>query len=80
MYKMFIEHCVHPALLAGTNEKAIISVVAYRSNSQRQQIKEKFKSMYGKVGQMELSNCTQFTLAFYLLPLSVNIESSAGVG
>ena len=80
MYKMFIEHCVHPALLAGTNEKAIISVVAYRSNSQRQQIKEKFKSMYGKVGQRELSNCTQSTLAFYLPPLSVNIESSAGVG
>lgn len=32
----------------GTDEKAIISVVAYRSNAQRQQIKEKFKSMYGK--------------------------------
>ena len=33
----------------GTDEKAIISVVAYRSNDQRQQIKIKFKSLYGKV-------------------------------
>ena len=37
----------------GTDEKAIISVVAYRSNAQRQQIKEKFKAMYGKVSQKQ---------------------------
>ena len=58
MYKMFIVVSTL-ALLAGTNEKAIISVVAYRSNAQRQQIKEKFKSIYGKVSQIELSSCTQ---------------------
>ena len=40
-------------MLAGTDEKAIISVVAYRSNTQRQQIKQKFKSMYGKVSRKE---------------------------
>ncbi len=34
---------------AGTDEKAIISVLGYRSNSQRMEIVSKFKSMYGKV-------------------------------
>ena len=34
---------------AGTDERAIISVLAYRSNAQRQQIKLKFKTIYGKV-------------------------------
>ena len=35
--------------LVGTDEKAIISVLAHRSNAQRQDIKVKFKSCYGKV-------------------------------
>ena len=54
-------HClmhVYCSLLAGTDEKAIISVVAYRSNAQRQQIKEKFKAMYGKVSQQEVDSGT----------------------
>jgi hypothetical protein len=54
-------------LLAGTNEKAIISVVAYRSNPQRQQIKEKFKSMYGKVSQNELSYSDKFSRVQFIL-------------
>ena len=33
----------------GTDEKAIINVLAYRSNQQRQRIKQTFKSRYGKV-------------------------------
>ncbi len=33
----------------GTDEKAIIDVLAYRSNEQRQQIYMIFKTMYGKV-------------------------------
>ena len=36
-------------LFVGTDEKAIISVVAHRSNAQRQEIKVKFKALYGKV-------------------------------
>ena len=39
--------CVPP--FAGTDEKAIISVLAHRSNTQRMEIITKFKSMYGKV-------------------------------
>lgn len=34
---------------SGTDEQAIIGVLAYRSNHQRQRIKQSFKSMYGKV-------------------------------
>ena len=50
-------------MLAGTDEKAIISVVAYRSNAQRQQIKEKFKAMYGKVSQqgVDSGTCGSYT-------------------
>lgn len=33
----------------GTDEKAIIDVVAHRSSDQRQKIKAAFKTMYGKV-------------------------------
>ena len=37
-------------MLAGTDEKSIINVLAARSNSQRQEIKHRFKTMFGKVG------------------------------
>ena len=45
---------VYMYMFAGTDEKAIINVVAYRSNEQRQQIKIKFKSLYGKVTHLLL--------------------------
>lgn len=35
--------------VAGTDEKAIIDVLAYRTSSQRQQIKQMFKTCFGKV-------------------------------
>ena len=33
----------------GTDEKAIINVLAYRTNMQRQEIELQFKTLYGKV-------------------------------
>lgn len=36
-------------ILPGTDEQAIVDVVANRSNDQRQKIKAAFKTMYGKV-------------------------------
>lgn len=40
--------------LQGTDEQAIINVVANRSNDQRQKIKAAFKTMYGKVRSVVL--------------------------
>ncbi len=34
----------------GTDEAAIINLIIHRDNVQRQQIRQKFKLMYGKVG------------------------------
>ena len=36
-------------LFSGTNERALIDIIVNRSNSQRQQIKLQYKSMYGVV-------------------------------
>ena len=36
---------------SGTDEKAIIDILAYRTNDQRQQIKQMFKTMFGKVSK-----------------------------
>ena len=43
-YKKFTQ-----TFLTGTDEKAIIDVLAHRTNEQRQQIKTMFKTMYGRV-------------------------------
>jgi len=36
-------------LLPGTDEATIINLIISRDNTQRQQIRQKFKLMYGKV-------------------------------
>lgn len=40
----------------GTDEKAIINVLGYRSNQQRQEVKQKFKALYGKDLMKELKS------------------------
>jgi len=39
----------------GTDEKSIIQVLAHRVNSQRQEIANHFKTMYGKVRIMHIN-------------------------
>ena len=39
--------------ILGTDEKALIQVLTCRSNQQRQEIKNRFKTMYGKVRDKE---------------------------
>ncbi|NXR08521.1 ANXA7 protein, partial [Semnornis frantzii] len=48
----------------GTDEQAIINVVANRSNDQRQKIKAAFKTMYGKVRSLVL--CIKLILALFM--------------
>lgn len=38
----------------GTDENAIVQVIASHTNQQRQEIKEKYKTMYGKVRLFQL--------------------------
>lgn len=42
----------------GTDEKAIIQVLANRSNLQRQEIASQFKTLYGKVKIESWKNCS----------------------
>lgn len=39
-------------LFSGTNEAAIIEVIAHRTNAQRQRIKEAYKLTVGKVSSL----------------------------
>lgn len=44
----------------GTDEKAIIQVLANRNNQQRQQIESQFKTLYGKVNTFLFSNLRNY--------------------
>lgn len=38
--------------VTGTNDDAVIHIVATRSNSQRQEMKKLFKTLYGRVSEL----------------------------
>lgn len=58
----------------GTDEKAIIQVLAHRVNSQRQEIATHFKTMFGKVSNIKVFLFTSLTLYYSLYYLSTNCE------
>lgn len=63
----------------GTDEKAIIEVLSHRSNDQRQQIKNMFKTMYGKDLVSELkselrSNLEQAVVALMMTSVEYDAE------
>ena len=60
----YVYNIIH-GMYAGTDEKAIVNVLAYRSNAQRIEIKLKFKSMYGKVCSDNLYYTHACTICMY---------------
>ena len=53
--------CLIYYLTTGTDEAAIINVLSHRSNKQRQDIKQRFKLMYGKVCIVVLCDGSAFS-------------------
>ena len=49
---MTSEFIYTPSTLPGTDEAAIINMLVTRTNSQRQDIRKRFKLMYGKVSSL----------------------------
>lgn len=59
----------------GTDEKSIINVICNRTNEQRQEIANQFKTLYGKVCEIFLFIDKQITNVIFILFLGFNKRS-----
>lgn len=51
----------------GCNEEEIINIITKRSNEQRQEIAKQFKTMYGKVSNLNYSKTSKLNFAYLTL-------------
>ena len=75
-YPSFLPFPPPPPLPLGTDEQAIIDVLAYRSNAQRQEISVAFQNTYDKVSRQLGSSRLSVCLLISLFPVCLFDKTS----